>query len=237
MLKITAPFVLTFVLFFSSCSPKMTKNEYPGLEKQQNLPFTEKHWEVFTHTFKNNLADFEKENVELTAGKCILKITDAKGTKKPYAAAEIRTKKKFKYGKFVVRMKAASGNGVISSFFLYKPSPDKYFEIDIEFTGKNTTDVHFNHWNNGSSNVRTFPLGFDASADFHEYAMIRLPGQIRWEVDGKEIYRTSDDIPSQRMNLVLNLWPSQPNDWAGEFDSKILPCRAEIDFVKIYSFN
>ena len=64
-----------------------------------------------------------------------------------YYGAEYRTGQYYSYGYYGVCMKAAKGSGIVSSFFTYLGDP--WDEIDIEFLGKNTTQVQFNYYTNG----------------------------------------------------------------------------------------
>ena len=54
---------------------------------------------------------------------------------KPYTSGEYRTNNTFSYGTFETNMKAAKGDGLVTSFFLYTGSP--WDEIDVEILGKN----------------------------------------------------------------------------------------------------
>lgn len=210
---------------------KLLEQHYYDRFDSLNVQF----WQLSGHTFKNNQAYFNPGNFKISDGKLILKVTADSLKHKPFSAAELRTKQVFKYGRFTVRMKAAKGSGMVSAFFLYDPEGPNHQEIDIEFTGQNTSQIHLNYWVNEKSHVKTLDLGFDASADFHEYTITWLPKEIIWEVDGSEVHRAAGNIPSEKMHLLFNIWPSYPNDWAGSFHPKILPCRAEIDHVEIYS--
>lgn len=59
---------------------------------------------------------------------------------KPYKAAEIFTHDAEMYGKYVIRMRAAKGSGIISNFFLWKDGselPEVFWEeVDVEVFGK-----------------------------------------------------------------------------------------------------
>lgn len=145
-----------------------------------------------------------------------------------YAGAEYRTDKQYSYGFYSVSMKAADCSGVISSFFTYTNKP-VWDEIDIEFLGKDTTRIQFNYYTNGVGNHEFyFELGFDASEDFHEYAFDWQPGSIIWYVDGKAVYRATENLPSHPMQLMMNVWNCKGADgWSGAFDSTSLPATAQ----------
>jgi len=81
--------------------------------------FDPDRWEIATHTFRNNLVQFVKENVTFEEGIMKLHLTNKRAKERRYSGAEYRTKEQFLYGKFVVRMKAAVVGGGVSSFFIY----------------------------------------------------------------------------------------------------------------------
>lgn len=154
-----------------------------------------------------------------------------------FAGAEYRTNNVYSYGFYSVCMKAADCSGVISSFFGYTNRP-VWDEIDIEFLGKDVSRVQFNYYTNGVGNHEFyFDLGFDASAEFHEYAFDWQPDCIVWYVDGKAVYRASENIPSHSLQLMMNVWNCKgADDWSGAFDSGSLPATAQYQWFA-YSSN
>src|SRR5688572_19519436 len=68
---------------------------------------------------------------------CLPLTVNAKATK----GAQVRTNETQLYGKYVFRMRAAKGSGLISSFFTWKEGSELpgalWEEIDIEVFGKN----------------------------------------------------------------------------------------------------
>ena len=145
-----------------------------------------------------------------------------------FVGAEYRTWQTYSYGYYSVSMKAAKCDGVISSFFLYTGRP--WDEIDIEFLGNDTTKVQFNYYHNGKGGHEyLYDLGFDASEGFHEYGFDWQPDSITWYVDGKAVYRATQDIPVTPGHIMVNLWNvAQSNaDWAGSFTPDRLPVTAQ----------
>lgn len=145
-----------------------------------------------------------------------------------YVGAEYRSRQRYSYGFYSVKMKAAKCPGVISSFFTYIGFP--WDEIDIEFLGDDTTKVQFNYYTGGIGHHEyVYYLGFDASEDFHEYAFDWQPDSITWYVDGRPVYRATKNIPSTPGQIMVNLWNVADSnaDWAGKFDDAYLPVTAE----------
>jgi endo-1,3-1,4-beta-glycanase ExoK len=195
------------------------------------------HWRKASHTFENNLAYFSGRNLFAKDGRLQLKLTPVARKGKLYSGAEIRTRTSFKYGKFIARLKPAKGDGIISGFFLYDTKGRTHEEIDIEFTGKDSNLIHFNHWANQKESPSSLMLNFNAANSYHEYSISWLPDYICWEIDGKEVYRTTINIPHSEMKLMFNIWASRSNNWAGIFAASNLPATLEIDYIKIYSYK
>lgn len=172
---------------------------------------------------------FQKDNAVVADGVLTLHLTKSDST---YVGAEYRTRDKYSYGFYSVRMKAASCSGVISSFFIYTGRP--WDEIDIEFLGNDTTKVQFNYYKNGvGSHEYIYDLGFDASEDYHEYAFDWQPDSITWYIDGKPVYRATESIPSAPGNIMMNIWNVADSnaEWAGKFEEDGLPVFAQYQWI------
>lgn len=175
------------------------------------------------------------QNVNFYNGTMELAITrDYQGGVSQYAGGEYRSNDTYGYGLYQVRMKPTKNTGVVSSFFTYIGPTDNspWDEIDIEFLGKDTTKVQFNYYTNGVGNHEyLYDLGFDASQSFHTYAFNWQPNYIVWLVDGKEVYRAYDNIPSHPGKIMMNLWPGKNVDsWLGRFNGAT-PIKAYYDWV------
>ena len=145
-----------------------------------------------------------------------------------FVGAEYRSREKYSYGFYSVKMKAARGDGIISSFFTYTGRP--WDEIDIEFLGDDTTRVQFNYYTRGVGHHEyIYDLGFDASEDFHEYAFDWQQDSITWYVDGRAVYRATKNIPTTAGQIMVNIWnvADESADWAGKFNPDSLPVSAE----------
>lgn len=164
-------------------------------------------------------------NANIYNGTLNLSITNDWNGSKPYAGAEYRTRNKYGYGLYQTHMKPAKNPGIVSSFFTYTGPSDgtPWDEIDIEFLGKDTTKVQFNHYTNGVGNHEYIHnLGFDAAYGYHTYAFNWQPNYIAYFVDGREVYRTYTDIPSHPGKIMLNIWPGiGVNEWLGAYDGRV----------------
>lgn len=106
-----------------------------------------------------------------------------------YARGEWRSKERFVYGLFQKNIKPIKNPGVGTAFFTYTdPSDDaKGDEIDIEFSGKDTTKVQFNYYTSDQGKHEYLDnLGVDASQGFHtcgfDWQLITLLGMLMEEL-------------------------------------------------------
>jgi hypothetical protein len=140
--------------------------------------------------------------------------------------ARWRTNVKFESGTFSVRIKTPEGDtsGLNTSFYLSSLEGDKsQDEIDFEFLGKDKGIVQTNYYTIGTGcREETHQLGFDSSAEFHEYTLRWLPSKIEWLIDGK-LVRTAEKKdgeawPGKPMYLYASIWNAGYIDegkWAG----------------------
>ncbi|MEL7128138.1 MAG: family 16 glycosylhydrolase [Pseudomonadota bacterium] len=152
-----------------------------------------------------NHLDFRDEAVHLW-------LTDRPSETNPYTSAEYQKRGRYGFGRYEVIMKAAEGEGLVSSFFThigpYFGAP--HDEIDIEFLGKDTTKVYLTWFKNGEKGPeRWHQLPFDAAKDYHLYAFEWTPETIRWFADGALIYERPDNalaVPATPGRIIMNLW-------------------------------
>ena len=212
----------------------------------------EERWDVGTHTFGGNESHFNPANVVVEDGLLKLRLTDEPYGQRQYSGAELRTDNQdgfFTYGRFEVRMKAAEGRGLVSSFFTYRYGP--WQELDIEFRGKDTDQMQANIFynsgpvgapNNAAYNPLPFPKDTPirctcgAADAFHEYAIEWEPGVVRWFIDGEQVLESTDpaQVPDLPQQLMMNIWTSAYPNWLGELDEDALPAEAQYDWVRVY---
>lgn len=153
-------------------------------------------------------------------------------TNNGYFGGEARTHQYFGYGDYEVKMKPAKKTGTASTFFTctgpYDVDEDgnenPWDEIDIEFLGKDTTKVQFNYYVNGEGgHEHMHDLGFDASAEYHEYGYRWTKDYIVWFVDDKPVYKVTASektpLPSTPGRILMNYWSGTPEaeGWMGVY--------------------
>ena len=185
-----------------------------------------------------------------------------------YYGAELSGKDQFLYGRFEARMKMVSIPGSVSSMFLYYDDSwmkKEYVwnEIDIEVLGKGGTMWQSNiitregdpsiRSNTTSESKPLHEFGFDATQDFHLYAIVWTPEYVAWEIDSVEVRRDTLGIErgthadkdqvaflTEKQSLRFNLWASKSTAWVGKFTGDELaagPQEQIIDYVRVYSYD
>ncbi|MDT0636373.1 family 16 glycosylhydrolase [Spectribacter hydrogenooxidans] len=205
---------------------------------------------TLTETFPGNMAAFATEG--LVHGETFVGLTLTNDTThgRPYRSGAFASVAQFAYGRFEAEIKAAAAPGLITGFFLHRDTPRQ--EIDIEFIGDDPTsmlaNVYFNPGDAGSTmafGYRGSPcridLGFDATLDFHHYAIEWRPEGITWRVDGRIVHtRTGWDptpIPHLPMRLHGNLWAPRSRELAGCITDRHLPATATFRHVSIWTWD
>jgi hypothetical protein len=157
-----------------------------------------------------------------------------------------------KYGWFEIRCRCARGEGLLSAFWLHQHDPTKQeftpegekkklgdgvVEIDIfeqlgrriGDTSENDLNVHFTK--NGHTRVK---LDYDASKEFHVWAMEWQEGRLDWYVDGKVVKTYVGPTPQEKMFILMALF--QYPGWLGEVDPNMkYPRDFEVDYVRAYA--
>ncbi|WP_379065568.1 glycoside hydrolase family 16 protein [Mesorhizobium sp. UC74_2] len=151
---------------------------------------------------------------------------------------EVQTNKRFSYGTFEVRMKAAAGSGLNTGFFSFIGPVHKqpHDEIDFEVLGKDPSKVQVNQYVNGKSvgSARLVDVPGGADKEFHDYAFVWQQDRIAWYVDGKLVEEATDPakLPSHPAKIYLSLWGSDTlKSWMGTFSSPPQQIIAEVDRV------
>jgi len=204
-------------------------------------------WVLLKGTFPGNLALFDPENFSVSKGNTakLTLIRESSGIRE-YKSASICSRSTYLYGRFTAVIRPARVSGLITGFFLHRNSPRQ--EIDIEFLGKDTTKMLVNvFYNPGGEGARfdfgyrgtpvLIDLGFDASANFHQYEIDWSPIAIRWSVDEKLVYERSNweptPIPHLPMQLFVNLWPARSEELAGQLSDECSPANSEIKSMNL----
>lgn len=176
------------------------------------------------------------KQVAVREGRLELSFDAAPAGDRKFACGEVQTRKRYGYGTYEVRMKAATGSGLNSAFFTYIGPTDKkpHDEIDFEVLGKNTGQVQVNQYvagKGGNEKLVAVPSGADQ--DFNDYAFVWEKERLRYYVNGELVHEVTDPekLPNNAQKIFLSLWGTDTlSDWMGRFSFEG-PTRVEVDRV------
>ncbi len=163
-------------------------------------------------------------------------------------SAELYTSASYGYGRVEARMRFAAGDGVVSSFFLWKDGSEVsgtfWNELDYEKLGADChVETNAFYGNPAAVHSQRQALDTDPCGDFHTYAYEWTPEYIAWFFDDAEIRRETgatatayaDNAPDG-MQIRFNLWPGNAS-FGGNFDPAILPVDQYVDWVEFSSYE
>lgn len=213
-------------------------------------------WQLMTHSWDGNLAQFSTANARVQNGILSLLLTpEPSDTAKPFRGVELRSSSTITYGKIETRARFAKGSGVVTgAVLIYTPWPaDNWNELDIEFLGNRTDRVQFNAMVYMGAPVtppvtvsvtptqfpQLVPLDFDATADFHVYGIEWTPAGVKYSVDGVTRATWSSQIARMTLpqHILLTIWASGSADWAGPILPGSAPTQADFDWIKVYDWR
>jgi len=180
-----------------------------------------------------------------------------------YTTATIKSKQRIRYGYFETRAKAMKAS-VSGAFWLYDPldGPAKYSagdfseEIDIfEIFGKPAkkenesvvfATVHRMETPYVEAIVKSkqapmanksfkTKVDFDFTEDYHVYGLLWTPTEMKWFIDGKEVFKRDNDYFKRPLHLMLDCEIMQA--WAGLPDAADLPGKFEVDYVRVWQMK
>ena len=164
------------------------------------------------------------------------------------ASAELYRTQAYTYGRFDARIRFAPGDGVVSSFFLWKEGSDAsnayWNELDYEKIGATCQMQTNSIYGKPKSNHQQNPsMGFDVCGGYHDYRFEWTPTYIAWVVDGKEIRRdTGADATAYSQNASggmtfhFNIWPGNAS-FGGNINNTTLPVHQYIGSVQYSSYD
>ncbi|KAH6666863.1 glycoside hydrolase family 16 protein [Halenospora varia] len=184
-----------------------------------------------THDFVFNTSSAVTTTFNQTSGSLAFGTNGAEFTvAKRGDSPTIQSKWYIFFGTVSVVMRAATGQGIISSIVLESDDLD---EVDWEFMGGNATHAETNYFGKGNTTsfdrAIYYPVDTDVRDNFHNYTLDWTAERLIWMIDGKVVrtlpYAAANEgknYPQTPMNLRLGIWaggdPSMPNgtiEWAG----------------------
>lgn len=179
---------------------------------------------------------WSKSQVSVAGGLLTLTFDQKKTGDRDYACGEIQTRKRYGYGTYEVRMKAATGSGLNSAFFSYIGPADKkpHDEIDFEVLGRDTSKVQVNQYVSGKGgNEALVDVPGGADTGFNDYAFVWEKDRLRFFVNGEMAHEVTDPtkLPVNAQKIFMSLWGTDTlKDWMGNFAFSS-PARMQIEQV------
>ncbi|MFC3163140.1 glycoside hydrolase family 16 protein [Ciceribacter thiooxidans] len=179
---------------------------------------------------------WSKSQVSVAGGLLTLTFDQQKTGDRDYVCGEIQTRKRYGYGTYEIRMKAATGSGLNSAFFSYIGPADKkpHDEIDFEVLGRDTSKVQVNQYvsrKGGNEALVDVPGGADTG--FNDYAFVWEKDRLRFFVNGEMAHEVTDPtkLPVNAQKIFISLWGTDTlKDWMGNFAFSS-PTRMQIEQV------
>ena len=165
---------------------------------------------------------FAPDNVRFVGDGMELRLVKRQIGKNPYTGGEFQRRGFYGYGRYETIMRGVEGQGVVGAFFTHTHAQfddDPHDEIDFEYMGKNTRQVHLNHFKNGKPAGSTYiDLPFDFTDGEHLYAFEWEPDAIRWYIDHKLVHEAHDNIPDHSGRVIASLiaFGEGSWDWTGK---------------------
>jgi len=202
------------------------------------------NWHVAEYDFEHSMFDTDWRHAQVTTGitedkqGLLLDLAPHDEGLNHFAGASIRRDQISHYGRYETRLKAAAGSGVVTGFFTYTGPHygTRHDEIDIEFLGRNTQQLHAAWFVDGVLENHFIDLGFDAATETADYAFEWYPDRLKWFANGKLIFEhhaREGAIPTLPGRLFVNLWAADPSIsvWAGNTvqDTNV---QAQVEYVR-----
>lgn len=175
---------------------------------------------VFNHPYFDT--DWSKKQVSVKNG-LTLALSAQKGKENSYVGGSVRRKEVTGFGRYEVVLQPMRGAGVVTGFFTYTGPHygTRHDEIDIEFLGKNTRQIHLALFVDGQMWNKFIDLDFDAADAPHSYAFEWGRDAVRWYVGDEIIYErraVDGPVPAVAGRLFANIWAADPaiKAWSGE---------------------
>ena len=167
-------------------------------------------------------------------------------------APTIQTNGYLFFGYVEVKMKAASGQGIVSSVVLESDDLD---EVDWEFLGTTTTNVQTNYFGKGNTTTYDRMIPYNVASPqttSHTFALNWTADSLVWLIDGvaQRTLHYADAVggknyPQTPMNLRIGIWAGGDPDnspgtisWAGgKTDYTKAPFTMSVESVKIINYS
>jgi hypothetical protein len=179
------------------------------------------------------------------AAAAMLLSTLTSGSASAVQSAELYRTDAYFYGRFEARLQFAPGEGVVSSYFLWKDgssSTTSWNELDYEKV-KAACQLQTNIWSGTGTQSPQIPsITADLCGGYHTYTFEWTPDYIAWFIDGTELRRETGSVVAEYtqnaakgMAMHFNVWVGNAS-FGGVLDPSILPVNEYVDWVQYSSY-
>ncbi|RYZ04493.1 MAG: glycosyl hydrolase family protein [Myxococcales bacterium] len=165
------------------------------------------------------------------------------------SSAELYSGESYGYGRVEARVQYAAGDGVVSSFFMWKDKSEQtgvfWNELDFEKLGAECRmETNPIYGLPSANHSQKHTLALDMCGAFHTYTYEWTPEAVVWLIDGQEIRRDvgatpqafAENAATAGMQIHFNLWPGDAT-FGGNFDPAILPVHEYVDWVQFSKYE
>jgi len=195
------------------------------------------HWNKVNSGYKEHgrLHYYLPDQVNSSSGTLKLYVHDTPYKDFSYRSGAVTTQGLHEqlYGKFEIRAKFPTGQGLFPAIWLLPSNHQAFPEIDIvEMLGQQPKELwHVAHKNDGERDYKV-TKGIDGS-EWHVYTLDWLENELIFYIDGSEMFRTPN-ISTTPMYLWMNV--AVGGAWVGDPNKETaFPSSMEVDYVRIYS--
>src|SRR6185436_6445667 len=159
--------------------------------------------------------------------------------------AELYRSQTYFYGRFEARVRYAPGEGVVSSFFLWKDRPGNtgpWNELDFEKIGSACQMQTIIWTGTGTQSAVTTTPSPNICNDYHTYTIEWTPDYIAWLIDGVQLRRVTGasvaeytQNASGGMAIHFNIWQGD-SSFGGNLNTSTLPVYQYISWVQYSSY-
>ena len=160
-------------------------------------------------------------------------------------SAELYRSQAYFYGRFEAHVRFAPGEGVVSSFFLWKDgssSTTSWNELDFEKINSDCR-LQTNIWTGkGTQSAMINTPSFNLCNDYHTVAFEWTPDYIAWLIDGTQIRKVTGanvteytQNASQGMTMHFNIWAGD-STFGGNLTASTLPVHQYISWAQYSSY-
>ena len=160
-------------------------------------------------------------------------------------SAELYRTQAYFYGRFEARVRFAPGEGVVSSFFLWRDgssSTTSWNELDFEKINSDCR-LQTNIWTGkGTQSATINTPSFNICNDYHTYAFEWTPDYIAWFIDGAQVRKVTGanvteytQNASQGMSIHFNIWQGD-SSFGGNLSTSTLPVYQYISWAQYSSY-